>query len=274
MKILYATDLHGQTKKFEAVIKIIDDHDLIIIGADVIPKSDNEKSILYFLEDYLPTFFDRISIPIIIDFGNDDWYMYYDKLRDLVDLYSHVYISHLDEVKIWNYTFIGMHYVPDYPFGIKDWCRRDSDKICDSEQFGIPWKSENGKKEIIKSLYRYFMKRPSIRDMLDTLSAPDDKTIYLIHSPPIQSGLDVCFRSGPVGSRDVLKWIHDTKPWLTLHGHIHESYEITGIAINKIGDTICINPGQKGGYGYSNFVWCEFNLNDIEGTFIRKEMKQ
>jgi len=278
LKILYATDLHGHSKKFKAVKNILDDHDLIILGADILPKGEGVTGeyLKSFIEGRLYTFLSEITVPIILDFGNDDWFMYYNLFRDTVDMFDHVYYSHLNRINIGGYTFIGMHYVPDYPFGIKDWCRRDGQKIMDSDQFGPPYHSQDGRIERIPSLINYFMNRKTILEELTDLPHLLDKskTIYLLHSPPIQSGLDVCYRSGPVGSYDVLSWIQHSKPWLTLHGHIHESYDITKIAINKIGDTICINPGQKGGYGYNNFVWCEFYLNDVEGTFIRKEIKE
>lgn len=276
MKILYATDLHGQSDKFDAVKKVLGDHDLIILGADILPKGEGttNKKIIDFIENGLDMFFNQVTTPIILDFGNDDWLMYYNLFKGIVDLHDHVYISHLNEIKIGEYTFIGMHYVPDYPFGIKDWCRIDGPKICDSTQFGAPYTSESGEIRMISGLRKWLLKKKSIFEVLDSLAKPTDKTVYLIHGPPKYSGLDVCFRSGPVGSTDIFKWITKEQPFLVLHGHIHESYEMTNTAITRIGDSICINPGQKGGYGFTNFVWCEFNLNDVEGTFIRKEIKE
>jgi len=276
MKVLYATDLHGQTNKFEAVLKVIDNHDILILGADILPKGEGatEKKIQDFMHNYLFNFFLTVKIPIIIDFGNDDWVMYYKNFKKVIDIFPNVHISHLNEIKIDEYIFIGMHYVPDYPFGIKDWCRIDGPKICDDIQFGAPYTSESGEIKMINGLRKYFLEKKSIYDVLNSLSKPTDKTVYLIHSPPKFSGLDVCFRSGPVGSNDVFKWIEKEQPFLTLHGHIHESYEMTNTAITNIGKSICINPGQKGGYGFTNFVWCEFDLDDVQETFIRKEIKE
>jgi len=276
MKVLYATDLHGQYDKFKAVLKVIDDHKILILGADILPKGEGttKGKIMDFMHNYLYDFFLSVKIPIIIDFGNDDWMMYYKYFKKIVNVFPNVHISHMNEIRIGDYIFFGMHYVPDYPFGIKDWCREDGSKVCDSEQMSLPFSSKTGSIERIPDLYVYFREQDSILEELNKLSKPTDKTVYVIHAPPIQSGLDVCFRNGPVGSHDVRTWIETNKPFLTLHGHIHESYEITKTALTKINDTICINPGQKGGYGYSNFVWCEFDLTDVEGTFIRKEIKE
>jgi len=272
MKILYATDLHGHFDKFEAVLDIIKDHDLIILGADILPKGagTTERSIIDFIDNKLRKFFyNTDGIPVIIDFGNDDWYMYYNLFKNTVEQFGYVDISNMIDISIGGYTFIGMHYVPDYPFGIKDWCRKDFKNVCDPEQFGMSCTSKSGKIEVIHDLERYFLTQKSIREELDSLQKPNDKTVYIIHAPPAYSSLDVCYRVGPVGSMDIRNWIEDEKPWLTLHGHIHESFDITKTCINKVYDTICINPGQK---DIDKFAWSEFELEDVEKTFIRKEM--
>lgn len=295
MKVLYATDLHGQIPKFECIKRIISDHDILILGADLLPKGlgATDKKINDFIFRYLPDFFQHLyDIPIIVDFGNDDWLLYYDYFKKVISAYNNVYTTHMVCQEIGGYKFCGMNYVPDYPFNIKDWCRRDGKKIVDSEQIGNPFTSVNGFKEPIGDLKRFISDVPTIMEELNYLPKPTDKTIYLIHAPPYQSRLDVCRKrvmtldkddelgwklvNVPVGSVDVKAWIQKEKPWLTLHGHIHESFELTGVCINRVKDTICINPGQKGGGGKTQklFVWCEFNLEDVEGTFTRKEMKE
>jgi len=47
--------------------------------------------------------------------------------------------------------------------------------------------------------------------------------------------------------------MHETEggqPLLTLHGHIHESPDITGIWRNRAGRTWCVQPGQTRGLSY------------------------
>ena len=295
MKVLYATDLHGQIPKFECVKRILNYHDILILGADLLPKGQNasEKRIIKFINEYLPSFFEYMpNIPIILDFGNDDRKMYYEMFGEVIAKYKNVYASHHNVIEFGSYTFAGMHYVPDYPFSIKDWCRRDGAKICDPSQLGIPFTTINGVEEKIGDLKQFLLDAPSIMEELNYLPKPTNKTIYLIHSPPSKSRLDNCWKrtydkdekghlypslkQTSVGSIDVRKWIQKEKPWLCLHGHIHESFQLTGVCINKVFKTICINPGQKGGGGKQMpmFVWCEFDLNDVEKTFIRKEMAE
>ena len=48
-----------------------------------------------------------------------------------------------------------------------------------------------------------------------------------------------------MGSKAVRAWIETNQPLLTLHGHIHESYLITGTDTVQIGRTTCHQPGQE-----------------------------
>ncbi len=42
------------------------------------------------------------------------------------------------------------------------------------------------------------------------------------------------------------RWIENRQPLLTLHGHIHESPDLSGRWAERIGSTICVNPGAAG----------------------------
>jgi Icc-related predicted phosphoesterase len=92
-----------------------------------------------------------------------------------------------------------------------------------------------------------------IEDMLAPLPA-DTKLILNFHSPPYGSTLDDApeldetlkpvIRGGrpsivPVGSHAVRDAIKKYQPGVALHGHIHESR-----GVQKIGRTLCINPGS------------------------------
>ena len=85
----------------------------------------------------------------------------------------------------------------------------------------------------------------------------DAKMIFNFHNPPYNSGLDTAaelddqlrpvIRGGrpsfiPVGSKAVREAISKYQPTVGLHGHIHESR-----AAQKIGQTLCLNPGSDYG---------------------------
>jgi hypothetical protein len=87
-----------------------------------------------------------------------------------------------------------------------------------------------------------------------------DNCIFNLHCPPYDTPLDVApeldktFKPvvGPggevsmihVGSKAVRQVIEQHKPFLGLHGHIHEARGFV-----KIGRTLCINPGSEYGEG-------------------------
>jgi len=79
---------------------------------------------------------------------------------------------------------------------------------------------------------------------LKVLSIPKN-TIYVIHAPPFNTNLDIVTKGQHVGSKAVRKFIEGEQPLLALHGHIHESPEMSGSWNDKIKKTICINVGSS-----------------------------
>ena len=77
------------------------------------------------------------------------------------------------------------------------------------------------------------------------------ESVYIIHMPPYGIGLDEC-RAGKriVGSRALAKFLADNQPRYSLHGHIHESPQVSGKWQSPIGSTTCIQPGQNPKFTY------------------------
>jgi uncharacterized protein len=118
--------------------------------------------------------------------------------------------------------------------------------------------------------YIYLRAAGTIRDDLARLPAPDDvrKTIYLMHSPPWGTKLDVIRGGVSVGSRSIRRFIKERRPLMTLHGHIHEAPEVSGAYFQRLGETLSVNPGQslpsRGGRGELQAVI--FDTDDPVGT--------
>lgn len=72
--------------------------------------------------------------------------------------------------------------------------------------------------------------------------------ILVTHAPPYKTKADVLPSGSHAGSESVRKIIEEFQPTLNVCGHIHESR-----AIDKIGDTIIINPGESS-QGYAGIV--------------------
>jgi Icc-related predicted phosphoesterase len=83
-----------------------------------------------------------------------------------------------------------------------------------------------------------------------------------MHSPPFRTNLDRLFDGRWIGSRAIRDFVEKYQPYLTLHGHIHESSEISGTYLDRIGKTTCINPGQSTEELYA----VVFELEDITAT--------
>jgi uncharacterized protein len=92
-----------------------------------------------------------------------------------------------------------------------------------------------------------------IDEMLESVTAEPERTIYSLHCPPYGTGLDDAPQltaemdlkdagrsTVPVGSTAVREAIEGHQPALSLHGHIHEARGTT-----RLGKTLCINPGSS-----------------------------
>ena len=71
--------------------------------------------------------------------------------------------------------------------------------------------------------------------------APVKKTIFLFHAPPYGGKLDLMYRNMHIGSIAIQRFITHHQPFLTLHGHIHESPDMTGSWREQIGRTYALS---------------------------------
>jgi len=80
--------------------------------------------------------------------------------------------------------------------------------------------------------FAYARTLPTLEDELAQLVRPADmkRAIYVIHMPPYRLGLDKCADGLEVGSKAVYDFLLENQPLLALHGHIHESPEVSGRA--------------------------------------------
>jgi Icc-related predicted phosphoesterase len=106
-----------------------------------------------------------------------------------------------------------------------------------------------------------------------------ERVVFNMHVPPVDSTLDLCptldtstdppkvITSGgePVmfgaGSQAVREAIERHQPLLSLHGHIHESRNVT-----KIGRTTAVNPGSEYGEGILRGIIVSITGNSVEST--------
>ncbi len=102
-----------------------------------------------------------------------------------------------------------------------------------------------------------------------------EQAVFNLHVPPHDTNLDIApeldenltpklsltggFKMASVGSTAVRAAIEKYQPLVGLHGHIHESR-----SAQKIGRTLCINPGSEYGEGVLRGVVLEFSKKGLE----------
>ena len=216
MKIIYVTDLHGNKavyEKFLALLAKSRDIKAAIIGGDISPGYDIETQ-RDFLENWLlprlREFRKSCNKPIFIMMGNDDYFINMDLLYKAKND-GLLNILHDDVHKIGDYYLVGYPFVNPTPSIIKDWEKQEIEIEKDLE--GISKKTD------------------------------PKRTVYVFHAPPFDTALDVLYSGMHVGSIAIKRFIQSKKPMLTLHGHIHESPDMSGKIFERFGKTLSANPG-------------------------------
>ena len=254
-KFLYVTDLHGWTKGYEEILNIslVAGIDTIVNGGDMLPKG---KDLVFtqqlFIEEYLDSYcqlLESYNISYYSMFGNDDCMSVLPSWNSLTTTYKNIY----DLTECWlpfaeHLKIRGCNYIPDAPFGLKDWCVLDSKDFKRPPQYCSPVVSEENGLSFIDNIDKFFNNRPTLENILKEISDEVDSqknSIFVCHSPPASVGLGNVDKHIDVGSTALYKWIVSTQPLLSLHGHIHESPQVTGVHTAKIGNTTAHQPGQQ-----------------------------
>jgi len=265
-KVLYASDIHGNEIQYQKLV----DHavkisaNTIIIGGDIAPKrclADNYigvqrqffehrlPKLLYPLKEKLP------DSKLFLMMSNDDCKANSDVLeKHSPGLYQLIHGERINLTK--EFDIIGYSYVPITPFGIKDWEKFDLSNVPpDLNEEYKNRKRINYRLDGLKSTksgWKEFQflnnmeKQDSIqKDLSDKMFQKNpNKTVYVIHTPPNQTNLDQVLTKNHVGSIAVRLFIENCQPYLTLHGHIHETVDVSGNFKDNIGKTLCLTSGN------------------------------
>lgn len=270
MKILYSTDLHGDRRRYERMFDISKSQgvDIAINGGDLFPKAGNLFRQNEFIARFLKGYFSRFeeeNIYYLCYPGNDDLRIFDKLFEDICSRFQYIIYLAQKKINIGEYEFVGMNWVVDYPFQLKDRCRKDTDNYIFKEQYGQGVLStEKGFKNI--DWFTHAKSLPTIKDELNNLPLPKDfnKAVYVIHMPPANLGLDQCRSGVRVGSTAIYDFLKEKQPLFSLHGHIHESPEMSGTWMTTLYNTVCIQPGQSHGFDYviidlKNMQWERFS---------------
>jgi Icc-related predicted phosphoesterase len=257
MRVIFVTDLHGCKWKYEQLFKVAKEFGaaIVINGGDLLPKDEDLFTQDKFIRDYLDNHFAQFNsagIYYLCYLGNDDLKIFDELFEETCNKYPFVVCLAQRKVEIGGFEFVGMNWVVDYPFRLKDRCRMDADDYIFQAQFGKGLLSRPNGYQEIDDWFAYAKTLPTIERELTQLVRPKNMKhgIYVFHMPPYGIGLDKCAHGAEVGSKAIYNFLQKYQPKLSLHGHIHESPEVTGQWHAKLGNTICIQPGQLDGFTY------------------------
>ncbi|MCI5122932.1 MAG: hypothetical protein D3925_00260 [Candidatus Electrothrix sp. AR5] len=255
MLILFSSDLHGNKFLYENLISSCKEYnpDLVLLGGDLLPKLEHSNKIFSIQKNFaqkdLPEFMSRIKLAsdsnVGIMLGNDDFSI----LKNVLLPFQHDEILTLIDNKLWDtglgWDVMGFNLVPETPFCLKDLERRDELKteIKDFTSNGIV-STLNGFTSI--NARCWFESHSSIAEELSRLPkvTRPNKTIFVSHSPPYNTPLDMLFDETHVGSKAIKNYIKTVQPAICFHGHIHESVCVSKKYHTSLGCSICFNPGQ------------------------------
>jgi Icc-related predicted phosphoesterase len=256
MKLLYATDLHGNR---DAYVRLLDEAarracDVVVLGGDLLPHvgkfQGSVAEQLDFLESFLVPLARQFrsrhpSIDLLWLLGNDDWGSA-ERVLQRLDAEGVATYLHGRVVEAKGRRWAGLSYVPITPFSIKDWERFDVAGQPVPPQFARAVLSR-GDAFVSADIEADLRPRPTVEQELAALDAGGRlaDAIWVVHTTPHDTGLDLTSRGEHVGSRALRAAIESLRPPLTLHGHIHESPAMSGRILERIGPTVCINPGDS-----------------------------
>ena len=257
---LFVSDLHGKDERFRRLFEEIGRARpaAVFIGGDIMPHHYLPDAPEDFLERRFLGGLARLrddlgsSFPTVFTIlGNDDGRWVEEPLLDAGERGLLVY-AHGRAIPFGRWTVYGYSFVPPTPFRLKDWERYDVSRHlepgCVSPEEGVR------SVPVSEDEARY----STIREDLETLagSADMERAVFLFHAPPYDTVLDRAALDGMevdhvpldvhIGSIAVRRFIEERRPYLTLHGHVHESTRLTGEWRATVGRTTAFSAAHDG----------------------------
>ncbi len=266
MKILYTSDIHASESHLASMLSVAEtaDVDCIIIGGDLVPhnlpnamRDGPVRAQAIYLENvFVPAireFIQKHKARIFLDLGNDDFFCN----RKILEAFEGKLLNllHLKKARLTDdLDVIGYMGVPPTPFTRKDLEKPDTKAQPHAPGNDIILNGYTSLNGILEETILDPGSDDTIEKDLDRLSELIDRPfIFISHSPPYHTALDVLYNgvhAGSVGIRDFIrKWALEGLLIASFHGHIHESPARSGSIVSEAGGVLSINPGQGSGEG-------------------------
>lgn len=241
MKIIYASDLHGHVNLYQELANLVSEvaPDVLLFGGDFFLPTVQVRDQFAFIDDYLLDYFAKLETRIMTIYGNAD-------LPPAMDyLIRHSKVEYLDLTPVAlsdGLSVIGYSMVNPSPFRLKNHERREwkTDSYIHPKSILITVEQDR----IVEEPPDLLNRLPSMEEELGGIGR-DTAAIWVMHAPPYGGYLDMIHNQTHVGSQVIAHAIRECQPLVTLHGHIHESPSVSGQWYERIGRTVCINPGHS-----------------------------
>jgi len=289
--VVYSADLHGNDVQYEKLIGFARSvsADSLIIGGDIAPKRGGRGHLIYLQRAYLTERLQDLLLPfkeelpdskLYLMMGNDDCACN----LDIFERYNNK-LFHLIHGRRFNLTkdfdIVGYSFVPITPFMLKDWEKFDLSHVPQhltteyakrkSWNYGL-----EGFKSTLEGWKNFHFtedmeEEESIqRDLNESLFTKNpEKTVYVFHAPPDNTCLDQRYDGSHVGSMAVRLFIEEHQPYLTLHGHIHETVAVSGDFKEIMGDSTSLSAGNDDfGNDLSILTFDVYDLRTVERRVI------
>jgi Icc-related predicted phosphoesterase len=259
----FVSDLHGHLPRYRKLFRaILTERPMaVLLGGDLLPhrlasygKWPEENFIPAIIQSGFAELKEQLltSYPrVFLILGNDDPRSEEANLieGEAQGLWSYI---HNRRVSIGDYTIYGYACVAPTPFMLKDWERYDVSRFvdpgCISPEEGwrsMPIPSNESCNDTIKSDLEKLTRQADL-----------SRSVFLFHSPPHRTALDRADLDGKMidnvpldvhaGSIAIRRFIEARQPWITLHGHIHESARLTGSWRECLGRTYSFSAAHDG----------------------------
>lgn len=249
--VLYTSDLHGSEPHYRATLDAARRTGVraILLGGDLAWHGSIAEQRDFYERFFLPLFRDYLAEPGSADvwwiMGNDDWAAHVPLLEGaglprLMHAHGRI-VPFLD-----GWSLAGMACVPASPFALKDWERWEEGLGPATSWHGFRSDTTGGSHPFsFVGIEREETLSAEFAELERRWPADGSRTICMFHGPPYGTACDQLHGRVHVGSRETRRFLERRSPPLSLHGHIHEAPAVSGRFCDRIGATVCVNPGQS-----------------------------
>lgn len=278
MRICFTSDLHGREPLYAQLVELIllERPELLLLGGDLLPDGSEHDpggaQTVFLRERFLPTLArlqERVpGLLVACILGNHECAAVEPLFREAE---SGGKLVLLEPDRPWRkngLSFLGFSHTPPTPHWLKDFERLDLPGDPLPEFAGVAWDAHSGRTAPVVA-ERHYRAEQSLEAELAAARLPGGPWIFVCHAPPHATRLDqLPGVAHPIGSRAVRAFIERTRPYLSLHGHVHESPQKSGSILDRVGDVACVNPGQSDRRLHAVLFDCERPLESLRHTTL------